>query len=139
MITRLNDSQLSIVKDTWNRVLINHEENFGRKFYELLFSRYPEIRKLFNEDMLIQSHKIASMITFIVARASSDDRTLEKLKALGDLHRSLQIESEHYSMAGEVLVDVLHEHLKDDWSEEIRNAWLEFYSLVVFAMTEGKQ
>jgi hemoglobin-like flavoprotein len=64
---------------------------------------------------------------------------VEVLKDLGATHLShgLKLEKAHYDLVGQALIDTLATALGDDFTDEVKEAWLVVYATITEKMMEG--
>ena len=65
------------------------------------------------------------------------DELLPLLHDLGRRHVKYGTKNEHYAFIGESLIWTLDKILKEEFTPELRQAWLDVYSLMAAAMTEA--
>jgi hemoglobin-like flavoprotein len=103
-------------------------------FYEDLFRRDPRLRSLFKEDMTEQRQKLMTMLGTAVANS----RQLEKIEAavqgLGRRHVAYGVKPADYDTVGAALIATLEKGLGDDFTPEVRDAWLAFYTTIADKM-----
>ena len=80
------------------------------RFYRNLFERYPEVRPLFRTgDMQDQQLKLIRALTVIVRSADDLEILSGFLMRLGRSHAELGVQSGHYPMVGQTMLDTLAE------------------------------
>ena len=110
-------------------------------FYDNLFVANPALRPLFKSSLQVQGRKLVSMLGTIVSMAKKGD--LEQLKTacekLGERHVGYNVALVHFHTVGQVLLATLAECLGDDFTPELRGAWLNtFCILMKFIMPAHK-
>ena len=132
----MTQRQIEIIEETWDYVIMNTEEA-GMIFYARLFETNPSLRKLFNSDIVTQSQKLISMITFIVNKINNLDGVVKDIKMLGQRHVNYEVKPEHYSAVGATLLWTLEQGLGSKWNDEVSKAWSDVYTLLSNTMMEG--
>lgn len=133
------DTQL--LRKTFDRA---REENGGLKklglrFYERLFTKYPQVRPLFHTPPEEQHKKLMASVGAIVAAVENPDRLLPYLHAMGIRHLKYKTEAGHYAAVGENLIAVLAEHLsvEGEWTDEMAKTWEAALTFVSKQMIEA--
>jgi hemoglobin-like flavoprotein len=67
------------------------------------------------------------------------DTLVKTLKELGAMHLShgLKLKKAHYEMVGQALVDTLATALGNDFTDEVKRAWLVVYATITEKMMQG--
>jgi nitric oxide dioxygenase len=111
---------------------------FGESFYNHLFTMYPEAKPLFaNTDMLAQREKLIKSLVLVVSNLRSPDFLTETLQGLGSRHVEYGALPEHYPLVGNALLTTFEEYLGDEWTDEVKQAWVEAYGAITEIMLEG--
>lgn len=133
------DTQL--LKDTFRRA---REESggltsLGLRFYERLFSKYPQVRPLFHTPPEQQHKKLMASVGAIVTAVDNPDSLMPYLHAMGIRHLKYKTANAHYAAVAETLVAVLGEHLsaEGDWTVEMETAWKDALAVVSQVMIEA--
>lgn len=122
----LTDSQRAIVKSTVP-LLESGGEALTTHFYRLLFSKYPQVRPLFNQAHQASGEQPRALANSVLQYA----RHIDNLAGLGNLpaqiinkHVSLQVEPAHYPLVGECLLQAIREVLGADIAtDDVLAAW----------------
>ncbi|RKR07429.1 nitric oxide dioxygenase [Kushneria sinocarnis] len=125
----LTESQEAIIADT-TPVVADHIDAIARRFYPLLFERYPEVRSLFNvthQQSGAQPRALAGAVVAYVQLRHDPQRVRRALTTIVDKHVSLNIRPEHYPMVGECLMAAIGEVLGDAVTPAIADAWQALY------------
>jgi hemoglobin-like flavoprotein/uncharacterized protein YjbI with pentapeptide repeats len=126
----LLESSFSLVKP--------RAEEFAASFYENLFAAHPEVRPLFaNTDMVKQQKKLINSLVLVVENLRSPETLGEVLSALGARHIGYGAIAKHYGPVGEALLLSFEQYLQDDWTPEVKLAWVNAYTAVTALMLKG--
>ncbi|HEY3848500.1 MAG TPA: globin family protein [Acetobacteraceae bacterium] len=106
-------------------------------FYEDLFRRDPRLRSLFKEDMTEQRQKLMGMLGTAVANSRQLEKVEAAVEALGRRHAGYGVKMADYDTVGAALIATLEKGLGDDFTPEVRDAWLAFYTVVAGKMLAG--
>ena len=99
-------------------------------FYDDLFDRDPSLRSLFPDDMTEQRRKLMAMLATAVTNLKSWDKVAAAVRALGARHAGYGVQVSHYDTVGEALIATLEQGLGDDFTPELRDAWVSCYRAV---------
>ena len=103
-------------------------------FYEDLFQRNPRLRGLFKDDMTEQRQKLISMLGTAVANLRQWDRIAAAVQALGQRHVTYGVVPADYDTVGAALIATLEKGLAEDFTPEVRDAWIACYTAIVAEM-----
>lgn len=109
----------------------------ARAFYTRLFARHPDVRALFRGDLEAQGVRLMAMIAAGVRLLDRPQELQSALHRLGQRHQGYGVREEHYPAVGSALLDTLAEHLGDEFTPEVREAWSGFYTQVSALMLAG--
>lgn len=138
------------IQRSW-KLVVPIAETAADLFYRRLFELRPEYRALFPDDMSSQKRKLLRMLAFIVRAIDFPDHEWKKevpieedlllvILAMGRRHTDLyKIPDESYVTVGEALIWTLGYGLGEAFTEEVREAWLKVYTLLVRTMKLGSR
>jgi len=131
---------VSLIHITYDNMMNDDPLIFGEKFYRALVASQPDIANLFKEtEVRKQGAKFISMLRHAI-RLLDDEKTFgSKLSALSEHHVTYGVKLEHLNAFGEVLVEELKKVNGKLWDEEVDDAWLWFWHIVVNIFSEGLQ
>ena len=112
---------------------------FGKRFYAILFDRNPELRPLFKNDIALQTHMLTSMLSSLVKGLNRADEISGGLRALGERHCGYQATLAGYEKVANALLLTLEEFLGDDFTPEVRDAWISVFGTISGLMIEGTE
>jgi len=131
----LSQKTIDIIKSTVP-VLEVHGEAITTRFYQLLFSRHPELLNIFNHANQKKGRQQAALANAVYAAAANIDNLaaiIPVVKQIGHKHRSLGVKPEHYPIVGENLLAAIKDVLGDAATDEIIGAWAEAYGVIADA------
>jgi serine/threonine protein kinase len=105
--------------------------------YEQLFSKRPELRALFPDDMTQQRAKLASALELVVENLRAPEYIVTLLEELGNRHVGYGATVEHLAALGEALITSLELFDPMPWDQPTRDAWRTAYASVSLAMQRG--
>ncbi|MFC4033267.1 globin domain-containing protein [Streptomyces polygonati] len=104
-------------------------------FYAILFTRYPQVRHLFPENMDVQRDRLLRGLLRIVDLVDDPDNLIRFCSRLGRDHRKFGALSGHYPAVGECLLASLERYAGPAWSPELAEVWTRAYGLVAAVMS----
>lgn len=132
----MTPEQVKLVQDSFKKVE-PIAATAGDMFYNRLFEIAPEVRPMFADNIEEQRDKLMSMLGTAVANLHQVETILEPVKALGVKHLDYGVKDEHYDTVGEALIWTLQEGLKEDFTPEVKEAWIETYGTVSSVMKDA--
>lgn len=129
----MDEEKILLVKDSWVKVMPISEQAAGL-FYGKLFELDPELKDLFPGDMEEQGRRLMAMIDTAV---NGLDRLLEivpAVEALGERHVGYGVKDKDYDTVGEALVWTLATGLGEAFTNDVKAAWIEVYTLLADTM-----
>lgn len=130
--------QIELVQDSFAKVAPIAEQA-AALFYARLFELAPSVRPLFKGDMPEQGRKLMAMLATVVNGLTRLDTIVPAAQKLAARHVAYGAKVEHYPVVGAALVDTLAKGLGDDFTPEVRAAWIEAYTLLSGVMVEAQR
>ena len=133
----MNATQIQLVQDSFAQLIPSGEASFetffGEIFYQRLFDLQPHFRELFQGDMVKQSQKLLDMLRSIVENLERPD--VPSIQELGSRHKTeYKVKNDHYAAVGEALIWTFAVTMGEDFTPELREAWLAAYGLLAQTM-----
>ncbi|GGA77116.1 NO-inducible flavohemoprotein [Ornithinibacillus halotolerans] len=128
----LDQETIEIVKSTVP-VLEKHGTNITKRFYQIMFENYPELKNIFNLTNQRKGDQPKALANAVYAAAKYIDNLetiLPVVKQIAQKHRSLNIKPEHYPIVGENLLLAIKDVLGDAATDEIITAWEKAYGVI---------
>lgn len=111
---------------------------FVEYFYQYLFTKYPGAKEFFkNTKMDIQKKQLLNSLVYIVDHLDQIDDLKEYLMKMGGRHTGYGVKPEHYELVGDSLIATLKYFFKDQWSQELEQAWIWAYQFISQTMIQG--
>jgi hemoglobin-like flavoprotein len=129
----MTQEQKRQVKETFKKV-VSIKEKAAELFYDRLFALDPGLRPLFKGDMKHQGNLLMAMIATAVNGLDRIEEIAPAVQALGQRHMAYGVRQEHYATVGEALLWTLEQGLGDDWTPEVKEAWMACYKLLASVM-----
>ncbi|MGK7892600.1 MAG: globin family protein, partial [Xenococcus sp. (in: cyanobacteria)] len=111
---------------------------FVNSFYDNLFTANPEAKPLFETtDMAEQKKKLLASLVLVVENLRKPDALNSPLRGLGARHVKYGALPEHYPLVGSALLTTFEQYLKEQWTAEVKQAWVDAYSAISEIMLDG--
>jgi hemoglobin-like flavoprotein len=124
----LTKDQVTILKKTF-RLL--DTDSLAKRFYSSLFLKYPEVKPLFPDDLSELSIKLISVFELVIHSFEEhspnefflQETLIAPLRALGKKHTDKGVESVHYPIANDLLLQAIKEEAGYILPVEAEVAW----------------
>lgn len=107
------------------------------RFYEILFSRYPEVKPLFGKNGTKQAEMLQQALVAVLDHLEDAAWLTQTLEAMGGKHLDYGVRDEMYAMVGECLLATLAEVAGDEWTLALASAWSDAYGAIAGLMLQG--
>lgn len=134
----LDVKTIDIVKST-APVLQEHSQEIGERFYELLFSRVPDLYNMFNQSNQkrgIQQGALAYGVYLAGANIDNLEAIQNMVERVTEKHRALGVQPDQYPIVGEALLDAVKDVLGDVATDEVMEAWKSAYDVIADAFID---
>ncbi|QGP53739.1 Nitric oxide dioxygenase [Piscirickettsia salmonis] len=128
----LSEHTKTIVKAT-APVMKEHGLTITLRMYDIMFTRYPKTKTLFNQthqENKQQPRALANSIYAYAANIDNLDALSDTIELVAHKHASLNIRPEHYDIVAECLIQAVKDILKEAATTEIISAWTEAYTFL---------
>jgi len=98
-------------------------DQIAKSFYLHLFEIAPHTKRLFTGDMDRQGTMLMTSLDLAVSGLGDMENILPSVHALGERHYSYGVKPEYYQAAVESFVWSLEQHLRDQFTAELKEAW----------------
>ncbi|MDP5018785.1 MAG: pentapeptide repeat-containing protein, partial [Dolichospermum sp.] len=99
---------------------------------------HPEVKPLFTKtDMKNQEKKLLNSLVLVVENLRNPEALSPVLNALGARHISYGATPKYYKPVGEALLVTFEQYLGEDWTPEVKKAWLDAYRDITALMLKG--
>ncbi|NER49452.1 MAG: globin [Symploca sp. SIO1A3] len=113
---------------------------FINSFYDNLFTDYPAAKPLFEHtNMAKQKQMLLGALVMVVENLRKPEVLSEALKGLGARHVKYGALPEHYPLVGNSLLKTFEQYLDSNWTEEVKQAWVDAYGAITALMLEGAE
>lgn len=132
----MTPEQIKLVQDSFKKVAPIAPQA-ADIFYARLFEIAPEVRPMFPDDMSNQKDKLMGMLGTAVTNLHQVDTIIPTVQELGRKHVDYGVKDEHYKPVGEALIYTLEQGLGDEFTPEIKDAWVATYTTLQGVMTQA--
>lgn len=132
-------TQIELVENSFEKIK-PHVAEFSASFYKHLFRNSPKLRSMFSTtDMEKQQQKLVSALVLLVSNVRTPDMLVPMLRDLGARHKGYGVIEEHYPAVGATLLQTFEQYLKEDWTPEVKQAWVSTFDAIAQIMLEGAE
>ena len=111
---------------------------FISRFYDILFTRYPQAKPLFARNARAQQEKmLTDALVAVLDHIESAPWLQSTLGGMGAKHVEYGVTTEMYGWVGESLLATLAETAGPQWDAELNSAWTAAYQAISGLMIEG--
>lgn len=126
----MTSQQKNLVQESWAQV-VPIADTAANLFYTRLFELDPKLQRLFaSTDMHKQGNLLMQTLSFAVKGLDHPEQLLPAVEQLGQRHVRYGVEESHYETVGAALLWTLEQGLGEAFTESVREAWTEAYSLL---------
>ena len=128
---------IELLKQSFEKIKPRADE-FAASFYEHLFTVHPELKPLFaTTDMAKQEKKLLNALVLVVENLRNPEALEPVLNALGKRHIGYGATAKNYRPVGEALLMSFEQYLQQDWTPEVKQAWVDAYRAITALMLKG--
>ncbi|MDF1583079.1 MAG: globin family protein [Methyloprofundus sp.] len=132
----LSAHQIQLIQASWQEV-IPIKEQAAKLFYARLFELDPSVKKLFKGKLDYQGDKLMTTLNVVVNSLDNLEQVETMLQAMGKRHIIYGVEAAHFETVGAALLWALEQGLGDNFTEEVKEAWVIAYSLIADTMKQA--
>ncbi len=127
---------IELVQGTFEKV-VPIADKAAEIFYDKLFELDPKLKPLFKGDMKEQGAKLMTMIGTAVNGLNNLEAIVPAVQNLGRSHVGYGVEDSHYDTVGSALIYTLETGLGESFTSEVKDAWVEVYTLLATTMKDA--
>jgi hemoglobin-like flavoprotein len=137
VIVMMSERQRELIRVSFEHVR-PIKERAGQLFYEELFVLAPGLAELFaGVSIMTQGGKLMQVLEYAVDHLDQWSALTAQLEQLGARHAGYRVRTDHYAAVGSALIATLKKALGEEFSEEVEEAWIEFYTNLSMTMEKG--
>jgi nitric oxide dioxygenase len=103
-------------------------------FYDSLFKIDPSLKPLFKSNIKVQGRKLITMLKAAVQGLEDLDALVPVLKQLAQRHNGYGVKKSHFTPVGNALLYTLKTGLGNEYTDEVRQAWISVIHIVADTM-----
>lgn len=132
----MDSRQISLVQQSFEKAA-GLGEAVAEIFYAELFAIDPSLRSMFRGDMREQGRKLLTTLAFVVRGLRQPEQIVPAAQKLAVKHVDYGVTARHYTLVGNALLRTLKKGLGDDFTPELRAAWIAAYQVLANVMREA--
>ena len=132
----MNPEQIELIQASFKQVEPITEQA-TELFYQRLFEIDPSLRPLFKGDMVEQGNKFMAAIATVIDSLHEPENIIPIAEKLGARHVGFGVEDMHYTTFAHALIWTLEQSLGSGFTDDVRDAWIEVYTLLSEVMIDG--
>ena len=129
---------IDLVKTSWDKVK-PISETAAELFYGKLFEIDPSLKSMFPSDMTEQGRKLMAMINTAVNALDKLESIVPAVQDLGKRHVDYGVTDAMYDSVGEALIWTLGQGLGEEFTDDVKAAWVETYTILATTMKEASK
>jgi len=132
----MTPEQKNMVQDSFAKIAPIADQA-AALFYGRLFELDPTLKAMFRNDMTEQGQKLMATLGVAVASLDNLEALIPVLQNLGRGHVAYGVKDAHYATVGEALLWTLEQGLGEGFTPDVKDAWVEVYTIVSSVMKEA--
>ncbi len=128
--------QKELVQSTF-ALVVPIKEQAADIFYDKLFEMDPALKPLFKSSLAEQKVKLMTMLAAAVKGLDDLGGLVPVVQDLGKRHVGYGVEDSHYDTVAGALLYTLETGLGDAWNDEVKDAWVQVYTVLATTMKEA--
>lgn len=129
----LSEHQKSLIQNSFSKV-VPIADVAAEIFYKKLFEYDPSLKPLFTGDMKKQGQMLMSTLKAAVDGLDDVPGLVKVLEALAQRHIKYGVKVDDYTPVGNALLYTLGQGLGDEFTPEVRQAWVTVYKVIADVM-----
>jgi len=122
----LSKKTIDIIATTED-LIVSNSTKITKRMYEILFNKYPHVKKLFANQPENQFMILAEALSLFAVNIDRIDKLKPTLQAIASSHVKTNVKSGHYPMVGFSLLTAMEDVLLADATVELIDAWRDAY------------
>lgn len=132
----MTPEQVALVQESFKKVE-PIAETAAELFYNRLFELDENLKELFKGDMKEQGRQLMVMIKTAVNGLTKLEDIVQAVEDLGRRHGTYGVQDKDYDTVAQALLWTLEQGLKDAWTDDVKAAWVEVYTILANTMKEA--
>ncbi|HTS39092.1 MAG TPA: globin family protein [Xanthobacteraceae bacterium] len=128
--------QVTLVQESFEKVAALGEK-VAELFYAELFAIEPSLRDMFKSNMQEQHRKLLSTLAMVIRSLQAPEKIMGPAQKLAVKHLDYGVQPVHYTYVGNALLRTLKKGLGDQFTPELRDAWVEVFRTLATIMKQA--
>ena len=128
--------QVTLVQQSFEKAAALGEK-VAEIFYAELFAIDPSLRQMFKGSMQEQHQKLLSALAMVVRSLHTPEKIIGAAQKLAVKHLDYGVAPVHYTYVGNALLRTLKKGLGDQFTPELRDAWVEAFRTLATVMKQA--
>jgi len=125
----LSDTTLNIISSS-AELITSNDVKISKRMYEILFSKFPIMEKLFFNAPEDQHMRLAEALSIYAVNINKIEILKPALEVIVKRHATVNIKKSHYPMVGIALIQAIEDVLEEKATIELIDAWREAYQFL---------
>ena len=135
MIGKVEEWDRELILKSWAKAAEVGVVAFGRMLFKQLMKICPEMNSLFPfmkdvQEIDIHGEKVVLMINDFIANLNDPEALQVQFEQIKKQHESHNLLGEHHTLFKFAITETFKEVLKEAFSTEIRDAWINLYNFI---------
>ena len=131
----ITKQQITLVQNSFAKVEPIAEQA-ADIFYSTLFEYDPSLKPLFKSDIKAQGRKLMATLKVATAGLNDLDSLVPVLHKLAERHVNYGVKAADFTPVGNALLHTLQTGLGDEFTAEVRQAWVDVFRLIATTMKD---
>lgn len=132
----MDNTQIDMIQASFAKV-VPIADTAAEIFYARLFEIAPEVKPMFTGDIKEQGKKLMTTLGVVVNGLKDLDKIVPVAQQLAVKHIDYGVKAEHYQPVGEALIFTLEKGLGDEFTPELKEAWVGAYTTLSGVMIDA--
>ena len=129
----ITQRQITLVQSSFSKVEPIAEQA-ADIFYNKLFEYDPKLKPLFKSDIKAQGQKLMATLKVATSGLNDLDSLVPVLHKLAERHVNYGVKAADFTPVGNALLYALQQGLGNQFTDEVRQAWVDVFRLVATTM-----
>ena len=129
----ITQRQITLVQSSFSKVEPIAEQA-ADIFYNKLFEYDPKLKPLFKSDIKAQGRKLMATLKVATSGLNDLDSLVPVLHKLAERHVNYGVKAADFTPVGNALLYALQQGLGNQFTDEVRQAWVDVFRLVATTM-----
>jgi nitric oxide dioxygenase len=134
--SHMDTHQIALVQQSFEKVATLGEK-VPELFYAELFAIDPSLRDMFKGDMKEQHRKLLATLAMVIRSLHTPEKIIGPAQKLAVKHLDYGVAPVHYTYVGNALLRTLKKGLGDQFTPELRDAWVEAFRTLATVMKQA--